>query len=332
MKRRLGIISIVCLLLATAIFGISGVATQPREFTKGAYFTPSSEVYYVTETSLNETPNTVEAWVCLAEGLKEYERGGVISGNYDGTDKATVNLEVFTEYHPRMLLVNDDGQAQSYVFNKVTLPKGEFVHLAIVRNTTAGEILCYINGELEQSIALYGGQVVTTKDTYGIGGDQRDNNPNYFRGEIHSVVLFEDVRTAKEIEADKEANVSNGEQLVASWNFEEFAEQEKIADTTSEYGLVKDAAWFDEFDAGTYDYTIAVVGDTQRLNEQNPDNFIGLYNWLVSYTNKNGDSLSAVLGVGDVTEHGEAWNAEWERGQQVGEILKQAKVPFTMIP
>ena len=333
MKKRIGIISIaLCLVLVAAICGISGRATEPRTFTKGSYFTPSSDVYYVTGNSLTQMPNTVEAWICLAEGLKTHERGGVICGNYDGSNKAAMNVEVFTGYHPRALVVGDDGQAQSYVFNKVTLPLGTFTHLAIVRDTQAGKILCYIDGECKQTLSLYGGETVTAKGTYGVGGDQRDNNPQYFRGEIHSVVLFSDVRTAEEIDVDQNAVASNTENLVANWSFEEFtAGQETVADVSGAYGLVKEAEWFADFDAGTYDYSIAVVGDTQRLNEKNPDNYIGLYNWLAGYKNKNGDSLTAVLGVGDVTEHGESWNDEWKRGQQAGEILNQAKVPFTMV-
>lgn len=334
MKKKLGMISVAaCLVFAMVIFAISGQATEPRVFTKDSYYTPSSSEYYVTETPLNQMPNTVEAWICLAEGLTKSDRGGVICGNYDGTDKAAMNVEVFTGYHPRALIVDNNGQAQSYVFNKVVLTMGEFTHLAIVRDTQAGNIQCYINGECKQTISLYGEKAVTINGTYGVGGDQRDGNPTYFRGEIHSVALFSDVRSVEEIEIDQSAVATNADNLVASWSFEGFtAGQENVTDASGAYGLVKEAEWFTGFDAGEYDYTIAVVGDTQRLNEQNPENFLGLYEWLADYKNKNGDSLSAILGVGDVTEHGEAWNAEWERGEQVGQILYNAKVPFTMIP
>ena len=333
MKKRLLIIGVaVCVLFTTVLIRIPGRATEPRTFTKGSYFTPSSSLYYVTEASIEQTPNTVEAWICLADDLKKIDRGGAICGNYNGKIRATMNVEVFTGYHPRALIIADNGDAQSYVFNKVLLPKGEFKHLAIVRDTLSGEIRCYINGECKQTLPLYGAQTVTINSAYGVGGDQRTGNPNCFRGEIHSVAFFSDKRTASEIDSDQYEVAADADALLASWSFEAFSSQSTIDDDAGNYDIVKDEEWFSDFDAGSYDYTIAVVGDTQRLNERSPESYPQLYNWLVDYRDANGNPLSIVLGLGDVTENGESWNAQWERAQAAGVALKAAKLPFTMIP
>lgn len=334
MKKKIGIASVlVCLLLAVAAIGLSSGAATPKTLTKGNYFTPSADVCYVTEASLTEVPNTAEAWICLADDLAKDTRGGVICGNYDETDAASMNVEVFTGYHPRALLVSDDGTSQSYVFDKVTLPKGEYVHLAIVRDVAANSIRCYVNSELKQSLSLYGGQKITLAGEFGVGGDRKDGNKTYFRGEINSVVLFSTVRTAEEIETDQSVVADNADGLIAGWSFDSFtAGQETVADASGKYGLVRDAKWFTGFDAGTYDYTIAVVGDTQRLNCDNPDNYNALYDWLIAYRDKNDKPLGAVLGLGDITEHGEKWNDEWTRAVSAATKLKAAKIPFTMIP
>lgn len=308
--------------------GLVTGATETRTFTSGEYYSPAKNDYYVTKEEVTTVPNTVEAWFCLDSNLDIDRRGGVLVGNYDGTADTTYSVEVFSGKHPRVLMIDENGDAQSYVFSKVALPAGEFVHLSIVRDTQAGNMRCYVGGELQQTLELYGTQIETIHSRFGVGGDYKEGNNTYFNGEINSVVLFSDVRTAEEIQTDMSVVDSNADGLVANWSFDTFeAGQTTVADTSGQCGLVRSAEWMSEFDVGDYDYTIALVGDTQWLNYYHSDNYIKLYEYLVD--NSEQLKIKAVLGLGDITEN--TTDKEWARANRAGEYLAQNKMPYSMI-
>lgn len=324
-KRAIVLVGLCCLALG---IGLVTGATEPKTLKPGSYYTPTAGDYYVTKEKVTTVPNTVEAWICLGDDLDNDSRGGVIVGNYDDTTDATFSVEVFSGKHPRALLIAEDGSAQSYVFNKVTLATGEYVHLTIVRDVTAEEIRCYVGGELQQTLALYGTQVTTIDDFFGVGGDLKDGNRTYFKGEINSVVLFDDVRTAEEIGVDMSAVSESEEGLIANWSFDIFtAGQATVADLKGSYTLARSVEWTDTFDVGTYDYTIALVGDTQWLNYYHSDSYDDLYQWLVD--NKSEKKIKAVLGLGDITENNT--EEEWNRADAAGTLLANNSIPYTMI-
>lgn len=326
MKKRVIIVATVCCLLLGV--GLITSATEPKTFTPGEYYSPVVDNYYVTKERVTAVPNTVEAWICLDSNLDADSRGGVIVGNYDGDTDATYSVEVFSGMHPRVLLINNNGEAQSYVFHKVSLDVGEFVHLSIVRDTVNSKMHCYVGGELKQSLDLYGDQSITLDSLMGVGGDFKDKNTTAFLGEINSVVLFEDARTAEEIQADMNVVEASAEGLVANWSFDAFTPGDiAVADLKGTYGLVQKAEWADEFDVGEYDYTIALVGDTQWLNYYHSGNYMKLYQWLVDQ--KGELTIKAVLGLGDITESTK--DAEWERAGQAGKLMADNNLPYTMI-
>ena len=326
-KRAILLGSLCCLLLGV---GLLTSATEPKTFTPGEYYSPAADDYYVTKDKVTTVPNTVEAWICLNSNLDEDSRGGVIVGNYDGSTDAAYSVEVFSGMHPRVLFINNDGEAQSYVFHKVTLDVGEFVHLSIVRDTANGNMLCYINGELKQTLELYGEQSITLDSLMGVGGDFKDKNTTVFLGEINSVVLFEDVRTADEIQADMNTVDTSADGLVANWSFDTFETgQLAVADLKGTYGLVQKAEWADAFDVGEYDYTIALVGDTQWLNYYHSDQYMTLYNWLVEQKGEDKLNIKAVLGLGDITEN--TTDEEWERAGQAGKLMADNELPYSMV-
>ena len=117
MKKRITIVGIVAALLLLVCISVG--AKETKVLTKGSYYTPTQNDYYITEEMLTAFPNTVETWVCVDETVSDYSRNGVICGSYDGKTGAAFNVEVFSGKHPRVLLVADNGEAQSYVFNKI---------------------------------------------------------------------------------------------------------------------------------------------------------------------------------------------------------------------
>lgn len=308
--------------------GLTTKATPTRTFSKGSYYNPSKNDYYVTKEEVSTVPNTVEAWLCLENETNVDTRGGVLVGNYDGTADITYSVEVFSERHPRVLMIDGNGNAQSYVFSKVTLPVGEFVHLSIVRDMEAGNMLCYVGGELQQTLKLYGDQIINLNSHLGVGGDYKEGNNTCFNGEINSVVLFDDVRTVEEIQADMSDVSDSTEGIVANWSFDAFeAGQATVVDASGQHALVRSAEWMEEFDVGDYDYTIALVGDTQWLNYYHSENYSKLYEYLVQ--NSSALKIKAVLGLGDITE--KTTDEEWERADTVGTYLAENHMPYSMI-
>lgn len=333
MRKRILVGAILgCVLLGAVL---STGATETKSFTAGSYYIPTEQNYYITEENITVVPTTIEAWLCVESGLSDAERGGTIFGNYKSTGETIFNLEVFTGTFPRVLVSAENGEVQSYVFNKVALPKGEFVHLTVVRDVEYKEMRCYINGELKQTLKLYGTQVTEVHSRFGIGSDLRSNSANYFKGEINDISVFNDVRTDEEIQADMNAISESASGLLANWNFDSFTSgQESVTDATGNYNLTLNAEWFgtfDDFNNEEYAYTIALVGDTQWLNKYHPEKYTQLYSWLANnYQNGN---IDVALGLGDIVEHKDATSVvdEWARAKAAGELLNEAALPYTMI-
>ena len=75
-----------------------------------------------------------------------------------------------------------------------------------------------------------------------------------------------------------------------------------------------------------YAFTIAFVGDTQNLNEFNPEKMPELYKWLVRM--KDEKNLQFVAGLGDITDNSNL--QEWTTAQQSISLLNGV-VPYTVV-
>ena len=53
--------------------------------------------------------------------------------------------------------------------------------------------------------------------------------------------------------------------------------------------------------AKDYAYSFAVVGDTQKLCQDNPSAMKGIYDWIIA--NKESKNIQHVFGLGDITEY-----------------------------
>ena len=145
--------------------------------------------------NLDASPYTMEAVVRVPTSMND--RAGVIVGNYDGTDAPQIALEIYTMGRVRLFFVAG-GTRVDTVFN-TDIRSDSPVHIALsVDETTA---ILYVNGQAtevkELPMAL-----PTVTNNFVIGGDHRAHNAQYFKGEIYSVALFGDVRTASEIKSD----------------------------------------------------------------------------------------------------------------------------------
>lgn len=291
-------------------------------------YRPSIDDYYLSESVISTVPNTYESWINLPIGMSAHDRGGVIYGNFGG-DPPYCSIEIYTEFHPRLYLRSDaNSSAKSYIFDQVTIPVGEWVHLVIVRNVAAGTTSCYINGELRQTLTLSGEQNFTCATQMGIGCDLRASNEQYFKGNILSINLYDDVRTAQEIASDYTNGAPvNDANIIAAWSFKDFSYPDVLEDmSANKYNIIRHVAWFDSYDPGEYEYTFAVIGDTQVVTERHPDKLATLYQWIVSNVSKM--NIRFVMGLGDITNSNTL--REWETAKNAISLM-DGIVPYSLV-
>ena len=179
----------------------------------GRRFTPAE--HNVISKPFAATPDTVQAWIRFPADLSPNTRGGIILGNYKDGGRGLFNAEIYRNGNPRLYYVAPDGKLVERIFNEVNVYTGEWLHLTIVRDKSAKQAHCYVNGKLEQSLSLEAPDFAPSTALV-LGGDCRNNNTLYFKGEIRSVAVYADARTQTEITADM-GKMGNGDPL-AYWD------------------------------------------------------------------------------------------------------------------
>ena len=259
---------------------------------------------YILEKSINTNINTYEATVYFPEGFISSERGGVIIGNYD-SNVDCINFEIYSDGSPRVY-IHKSGTTYNFVFDKANVYTGEWVHIAVVRES-ASKMSCYINGELVQTISKSSPDLVTSNAPV-LGGDCRSGNAQYFKGRIKNVALYSDARTADEIKADMTSVGKDG--LILSYELDGLTNPEKIEDKSGNgySAKIKKSYFTEKAPLEEYAYSFAVLGDTQILAETYPEKFTALYDWVLG--NVESKKIKFVMGLGDITNS--STTAEWE--------------------
>ncbi len=206
-----------------------------------------------------------------------------------------------------------------YVFDKVNVATGKKVHMSIVMDSANKKIHCYVNGKLAQTKDMAAIKTFTDKYIPVIGGDHRNGNPTYFTGQIHSIALWSDVRSANEISADYTKGFDKlDKNIIAAYDLNK-CEDCMTKDLSGNGNNLKNVPmWLQKNEVasvGKYDFSFAVVGDTQTMCEKDPEAMESLYDWIVA--NKNSQKIKYVLGLGDITEN---------RGDKVDNSAKEWNV------
>ena len=271
---------------------------------------------------INVPIKTFEATVYFPKSFISSERGGVIIGNYN-SNVDCVNFEIYSDGSPR-LYIHKSGTTYNFVFDKANVYTGEWVHIAIVRETSS-QTSCYINGELVQSITQSAPDIVTA-DVHVLGGDQRSGNAQYFKGRIKNVAIYDDARTADEIKSDMTAVGKDG--LIASYELDGLTSPDAIADKSgSGYDAkIKKSYFTEKAPLADYAYSFAVLGDTQILAESYPDKYTALYDWVLG--NVESKKIKFVLGLGDITNSSTV--AEWQLAKQ-NITRMNGVVPYSLV-
>lgn len=233
---------------------------------------------------------------------------------------------------PRLAIRDTGGYStqKTYTFSDVNVATGERVHLAISCDFTKGEMYCYVNGELKSTKKGITPPIeFEEKHTAVIGGDLRNGNATHFTGIIESVALFSDVRTAAEISDDAKKGIdAKDENLLCAYDFN-YCPEHFIKDLSkNENHLQHIALWQDKEDVpavGEFDYSFAVIGDTQTMCEKDPEAMADIYDWLLE--NKDSQKIEYVIGLGDITD--DSTDEEWAFALDAISRL-DGKIPYVL--
>lgn len=162
------------------------------------------------------TPYTFEAVILLPTNVGGGKRSGVILGSYTGGKEDQINLEIYNNGKPR-LYYKTGGAAYTYTF-LTDIRSNTPQHIALTIDGLTATL--YVNSEQKETVSLTK-PLPANVTNFVIGGDHRADNTQYFRGEVLSVNLFSDVRTAEEIVNDACIVTESAEDLLYSTYFGE---------------------------------------------------------------------------------------------------------------
>ena len=328
-KRIASALLAALMLLPAVVFPAAAADDAGMSFTAGKLLTIAKD--------LDKAPLTYEAVIRLPKGYTD--RAGLILSNYAGNSNIGIALQFNSAKNLELYYELNTAASTSvrHKFDKIpvsAVATGEWVHIAVVKDDAEGKAHAYINGEFVQTSGV-------STQPYGyftsganppaicIGGDHRSGNSQYFKGEIREIALYSDVRTAEEIKADY-AGIKKENDNLLMWH-------KLSAGITSSTDLSGNG-----YDTGThlpavdwlknkkpvtdYAYSFAVVGDTQYIARDNPENMTKYYQWILD--NKDSKKIECVIGLGDITDGNKT--SQWEAAKKSISML-DGKVFYTLV-
>ncbi len=164
--------------------------------------------------TLSQTPHTFEAVLSVPTDYNE--RAGVVVSNYNGGTDPQIAIEIYEKGRPRVFAYTGSARVDTVFDTDIRSEVRR--HMAITVDGKKATL--YLEGEAVETKNLKYALPETT-ERFKVGGDDRSENSQYFKGKIQSVVLFGDVRTAEEIKSDAMLVTADAEDLVYSGYFTE---------------------------------------------------------------------------------------------------------------
>ena len=308
----------------------------------------SNTVYYPTGhyimngKSFENYPRTMEAWVNL-EG-DSYSSQSYIY-HYLSAAKNSVKLS-FKNGIPTF-----GYGGTSWQITDVTVQPDTWTHIAFTYGVgnEGNQIQCYINGILVATFTS-DTKLEAPTDTgnlpgymylAGAAGTSASGsfNRNALHGLLGDVVMYTDVRSAEEIQADMQSVDTNDAELLAYYKLSdkltEEIKEKGIPDASGNgYNITYGKTWLTEEelnelkgnDSNEYAYSLAVLPDLQSLTKYNPQSYTPIFDYLLE--NEDAKKIAYVLEVGDMT-----WDSverEWTLVKAQHERLNN-KVPYSLV-
>ena len=199
----------------------SGVATTPGVSENLRYF--KEDTYYQMTKKVSAMTFEFELSGCAY--IPGGSNGGVIVGNY-GEDASTyINVEVRTygQIFVRGKYNGGDEWTAQFYQSECDIRTGAVRHYTVTVGSGWAGVTLYVDGVSKATRYPASLTIPNASDftnTFRIGGDYTTGNPNYFKGRINSVALYGDIRTADEINADKNIAKTwkSGDSLLAAYD------------------------------------------------------------------------------------------------------------------
>lgn len=290
MKKTIGILLIFVLaaMLATAVFA----AEEGMTFKHYGI--------YKTEAPYSEVAATYEAWVKVPSG-----ESGVILGSINSSTFHAMRFAISSDGYPFVKFLDKEPNCvathKTYTFDSVKVEADVWTHVAISLDFESGVFSCYINGELTGTKTSDFVPKASPMRTV-LGGDNTSGNSGYFKGELLSVTLFSDVRTADEIKADMDEVNVNDANIMAHYDLSGKTFGDAVPDAAGKCNMVYDPMWYDDAsgEPEDYAYSIALIGDQQIVVNDYPDKLHYVYDWILA--NKDSKKIGYVMALGDITD------------------------------
>ena len=280
------------------------------------------ESYFATNTPVGDVVNSVEFWMQVPADV-EADRMHVFGDwMYKGSDAEHISVDIYADGEAFRLAWNG-----TYVMQGgVSVKSGQWVHVAVSRNTETGYIYLYINGEMVMRTYQVS-DAITAINPIAIGSDWRAG-AHYFKGTVADLRFWSDTRTQQEIVDNMSHYLSGNEEgLLANWKFDTIINNTIYKDSGSkDIDAVLKRTWFQQEDP-TGDYSIVIIPDTQHYACYDyPEMHEQMMQWIVDNAEK--ENIQFALHVGDFTNCDAAY--EWERARKAMSILDDV-VPYYVV-
>ncbi len=353
MKRIAAFLCCVAFVLFCAVPSYAGFASA--DTSTGMRFAEGNN--FEVKNALSQTPLSYEAEFKITKAelnsKQSYILGNYGNGsNHTGKASAIFSLRVNANGCPLIYLFERVTVNNYYItFGSVQVATGEKVHLAVTIDND--NFYCYVNGVLMQTVPRDAATnpVDHTFPVYNklhIGNDLSSNDADRFRGELYSVALYKDCRSASEISNDyKNGTNYSDDGLMLAYDLNNLPStattfQDKSANLNHANKLASSNTWkwstTPMYDPDDYAFSFMLVGDTQIVSKysimglaqgkvQEGNTYMDMiYDYIVD--NVETKKVKHVFGLGDVTEYN-AKN-EWEEAVRVTSKMNDV-VPYSIV-
>ena len=342
MKKKLLRLCSIVLVISMVLGNVVSLAADDTTSTgteKGMEF--STTLKGVIENPFDSNIKTVEATICLPTGNSGVENNILAT---TGSGKLpNMSFKITHTGYPAFYYNYDSDDSDESTVNtavttlfNTTVNTGKATHVAFVLaddgNTTT--VSCYVDGvnipvhsvsgsqggvKLEDASQLSYLVETPSSDAFVVGGNYSTANTGYFKGEIYSLAVYSDARTADDIAADMTAVDTEDTDLMAYYDLTtvDGSTTEVVNDSANDidntYGLNIIETWMDKrrpaLNEEDIAYSIALVGDTQIATEydvyyeedETKEKVVaGIYDWLLE--NKEEKNIEFVIGLGDIVQ------------------------------
>lgn len=325
---------------------------------KGMSFSSGLDSLYSASKKVTALPHTYEADVTIPKSAGDQYWGDIFAWYSGAAGEHYFFVDVHAPSSTDLRILAGMRDASGNIIEEVIVKfvgalndyRGQQVHLSLTLDTQSKALKLYINGvewkgnptcsksgsgvaSPEGLLDLCSRLDVTKFVDFSIGGDFRVKMPEsqysvhhvdnwrFFRGLIHEIAIFDDVRTPEEISKDYK-EITKDSSLLMWFDVGSYENSTIVPDKSGNgFDLHGSPEWADtKVPVTDFAYSFAVVGDTQVITRDesvtssdtySPDyagNFSKIYDWIMA--NKDSKNIQFSFHMGDVTDWSKA--AEWE--------------------